>query len=133
MKCWLVCLVVPCVAWGWAPAMARADDQPPPASTPTLRDLFWPHEPDPNCSNLGERDPFTAGQCDVQVMAGKYQKSGFGPGGPAFDYYTIGVRFGCMLTSPELDGCCLRGNVEALLEAQYGAVTREFGHYTAGP
>ena len=141
MERWLVCLVLPWVVWGWAPGAGWGQDLPvvEAAPGPKLYEASWPEQPrstaelDSHCSNLGERDPFTAGQCDLQVMAGMYNRSGLGPGGPPFDYVPIAFRFGYMVTSPLFDQTWARGNVEALLEAQYSPVIKEFGHYIVGP
>jgi hypothetical protein len=140
MKRLLVCLVMTCLVWSRAPGMLRAGDIPTvPVTTPEkLYDISWPDKPpctaqlDANCSNLGDRDPFQMGMCDFQFMSGWYKKANLGPGGPAFDYIPIGLRFGCMLTDPLFDGSCFRGTVEGLLEVNYDKVIREFGHYASG-
>src|SRR5262245_34658056 len=82
---------------------------------------------DANCSNLGERDPFSAWQGSFQVMAGYYAKTNVGPIGPAFDYVPIALRVGCVCNTPALDDCCLRGCLEFLLELNYCPVVKEFG------
>ena len=141
MKRWLVCVTLACAVWGWAPGAGWGQEFPvvEVAPGPKLYELSWTEQPpttaelDAHCSNLGERDPFTAGQCDLQLMSGLYNRSGLGPGGPRFDYVPIAFRFGYMVTSPLFDQTWARGNVEALLEAQYGPVIKEFGHYIVGP
>jgi hypothetical protein len=88
---------------------------------------------DANCSNLGERDPFSAWSGTFQVMAGWYQQVRLGPHGPPFDYIPLALRLGSICNTPSLDHCCLRGCVELLLEVNYCPVVKKFGSYVTGP
>lgn len=130
-----------CLIWsGWCLGL-RAEELPVipvmPAEKPLQ--LSWPEKPlstaelDANCSNLSERDPFRPGNCTYQFMVGYFPSTSVGPGGPAFDYLPIAVRFGYMLTDTICDKTCLRGNFETLLEVNYAPVLREFGSYVTGP
>lgn len=88
---------------------------------------------DANCSNLSERYPFSKWQCTFQAMAGYYQKTTAGPGGPAFDYVPLALRLGCICHTPCWDECFLRGCPEFLLEVNGCPVVRKFGSWVAGP
>jgi lipid A 3-O-deacylase len=90
-------------------------------------------------------DPFSPVDCFAEAFAkhrGTLQVAGgayFSPVGvgprvqPKFDFAPIDVRLGCMLYSPCPDNCCLRGNVEALLELTTAPVTDGFGSIVIGP
>ena len=71
----------------------------------------------------------------LQVVGGAYFcPAGVGPRAtPRFDFAPIDVRLGCMLFSPWLDGCCLRGNVEAVLELTTAPVFFGPGAIVVGP
>lgn len=141
MKRLLTGLVLTGLVWHWSLSPAAAEPPAPksPDAAATLFQPTWPAdapciaELDANCDNLGDRDPFTKGQCSFQFMAGYFPKTDFGPGGPLFDYVPIGCRVGVMACTPQDGWGCLRGNVEILLEVYGAPVVREFGNYVVGP
>jgi lipid A 3-O-deacylase len=108
-----------------APPSPLLDVSWPPAAEPPLDDLLG--------ADLQRRDPFRPGQCGFQFMGGYYQKTGWGPGGPHFNYAPFDCRYGLVLTTPcDQDGW-LRGCVEALFVVNYSTVVGDFGNYVAGP
>jgi hypothetical protein len=93
----------------------------------------------------GDADPFYPIDCfaeafakhqgTLQVLGGAYfSPVGLGPKTqPRFNFAPIDVRLGCMLYSPCPDDCCLRGNVEALLELTAAPIFYGFGNIIVGP
>lgn len=106
-----------------APASPVAAAQSP--ADPSLNDLLG--------ANFALRDPFRAGQCGFQFMGGYYQKSGWGPGGPHFNYIPLDARYGLILNDPCDDHGWLRGCAEALFVVNYSQVVHAFGNYVTGP
>src|SRR5262249_37896547 len=80
-------------------------------------------------------DAFAKHHGALEVLGGAYfSPVGIGPRvQPRFNFAPIDVRFGCMLYSPCPDHCCLRGNVEALLELTTAPVFFSFGSIIIGP
>lgn len=122
------------VSLAWS--AARADD---PAAGPAAHtvDGAWPSATgaplDDLIGGLDRRDPYRAGQCLFQFMGGYFQKTGWGPGGPAFNYVPFDFRYGLILTDPCDQHGLLRGCVEALFAVNYSPVLRDFGSYVTGP
>lgn len=110
-----------------------------PQSPKPLTEVTWPSPADEAplddllCGNLGRRDPFRAGQCTFQFMGGYYQKTGWGPGGPHFNYVPLDFRYGLVLNDPCDQHGWLRGCVEAMFDVNYSPVLRDFGNYVTGP
>jgi hypothetical protein len=80
-------------------------------------------------------EAFAKHHCSLQVLGGAYFcPVGLGPRTtPRFNFAPIDVRLGCMLCSPHPDDCCLRGNVEALLELTTAPVFGGSGSVIIGP
>jgi Lipid A 3-O-deacylase (PagL) len=80
-------------------------------------------------------DAFAKCHGSFQVLGGAYFcPVGLGPRvTPRFDFAPIDVRLGCMLYSPCPDDCCLRGNVEAILELTTAPIFRGPGSIIIGP
>jgi hypothetical protein len=79
----------------------------------------------------GPEERLAAGTFTFQAVAGYFTRTGIGPGGPALDYAPVGVRLGYVISDPQ--GGVLRGCAEALLEANYSPIIREFGTHFVGP
>lgn len=94
-----------------------------------------PDEVDPFCPLDCFAETFSKYQGSLQVLGGAYfAPVGIGPRAtPRFNFAPIDVRLGCMLCSPHLDGCCLRGNVEAILELTTAPIFSGFGDIIVGP
>jgi lipid A 3-O-deacylase len=71
----------------------------------------------------------------LQTMGGAYfSPVGLGPRvQPRLNFAPIDVRLGCSLYSPYPDDCCLRGNVEAILELTAAPIFFGFGDIIIGP
>jgi hypothetical protein len=127
----------------WAQSAPAAEPgQPAPPGFPAPVPLIWgvPVE-----VFAGDTDPCYPLDCfaetfaglhgSLQVVGGAYFcPVGMGPRStPRFDFAPIDVRLGCILFSPWLDGCCLRGNIEALLELTTSTVLAGPGAIVTGP
>jgi hypothetical protein len=93
-----------------------------------------PDEVDPFCPLDCFAGAFAKHHGSLQLLGGAYfAPIGLGPRTtPRFDFAPIDVRLGCMLYSPFPDACCLRGNVEALLELTTAPIFSGFGHTIIG-
>jgi lipid A 3-O-deacylase len=130
-------------------AMAQA--QPAPATEPGPGTLFESIPPVPFVWGVPVEsvpefaDPFSPVDCfaetfakhhaSLQVAGGAYfSPVGLGPRvQPRFNFAPIDVRLGCMLYSPCPEDCCIRGNVEAILELTTAPVFFGFGDIVIGP
>jgi hypothetical protein len=94
-----------------------------------------PEQPDPSFPVEAFADAFAKHHGTLQVLGGAYFcPVGLGPRvTPHFDFAPIDVRLGCMLCSPGPEDCCLRGNVEALLELTTAPIFRGPGSIIIGP
>jgi hypothetical protein len=90
---------------------------------------------DPFCCTDGLAEAFAKHHCTLQVLGGAYFcPVGLGPRStPHFNFAPIDMRLGCMLCSPWLDGCCLRSNLEAVLELATAAIFSGPGTLVIGP
>jgi hypothetical protein len=90
---------------------------------------------DPFCPVDCFAEAFAKHHGSLQVLGGAYFcPIGLGPRTtPRYNFAPIDVRLGCMLCSPILDECCLRGNVEAILELTTAPVFDGFGSIIIGP
>jgi hypothetical protein len=89
----------------------------------------------PFCPPESFAETFAKHQVSLEVLGGAYfSPVHIGPRTqPAFNFAPIDVRLGCMLYAPWPDGCCLRGNIEALLELATAPVFFGFGDLVVGP
>ncbi|HLJ93809.1 MAG TPA: acyloxyacyl hydrolase, partial [Gemmataceae bacterium] len=80
-------------------------------------------------------EAFAKHHATLQLLGGAYfSPVGLGPRTqPRFNFAPIDLRLGCMLYSPCPDACCLRGNIEALLELTAAPVIYGFGDIVTGP
>jgi lipid A 3-O-deacylase len=80
-------------------------------------------------------ESFAKHQGSLQLLGGAYFcPVGLGPRTtPGFNFAPIDVRLGCMIYSPCPDDCCLRGNVEAILELTTAPIFRGSGSIIIGP
>lgn len=80
-------------------------------------------------------EAFAKHHATLQLLGGAYfSPVGLGPKTqPRFNFAPIDLRLGCMLYSPCPDDCCLRGNIEALLELTAAPVIYGFGDIVTGP
>jgi hypothetical protein len=94
-----------------------------------------PDDVDPCCGVDWLAEAFAKHHGSLQVLGGAYFcPIGLGPRTtPRFNFAPIDVRLGCMLYTPRPDNCCLRGNVEALLEFTTAPVFDGFGSIVLGP
>jgi hypothetical protein len=94
-----------------------------------------PEESDPLCPLECFADAFAKHHGSLQVLGGAYFcPVGLGPRTtPRFDFAPIDVRLGCMVYSPRPDDCCLRGNVEAILELTTAPIFVGPGSNIIGP
>lgn len=122
-------------------APARADEvvvAPPTTPGPTVT-VVWPEagqlceKTDKACGDLAARNPFLAGALSVQFLSGYSVGLGGKADEPSLDYTPQSLRIGTMLTAPE--DCCpawYQGNVELLLDLNYGRMVKDWGEYVAG-
>lgn len=101
----------------------------PPARAQATREIA---PADPLCADLPSIDPFRAGACSLQFMAGYYPMTSWGPGGPQLDYVPLAGRLGYVVKGPNPDRC-LKGVGEVFLEYLAAPITRTFGSYLTGP
>jgi hypothetical protein len=94
-----------------------------------------PGEVDPCFPADCSADAFAKHHGSLQVMGGAYFcPVGLGPRvTPRFNFAPIDVRLGCMLYSPCPDDCCLRGNIEAILDLTTAPIFRGPGSIVIGP
>ena len=94
----------------------------------------WPCRAEsPGDPGLAERDPFRAGSLTFQALPGYYNQTRVGPQGPPTDYAPLVLRLGYVFDKPTGDDY-LRGCFEAIVEANYSAVTHhDGGSFIAGP
>src|SRR5262249_1290821 len=78
-------------------------------------------------------DPFQAGACSLQFLAGYYPMTGIGPSGPTLDYTPLSLRLGYVLIGPDPERHWAPGVAEALFDYTAAPITRTFGSYVTGP
>jgi hypothetical protein len=83
--------------------------------------------------DLARVDPFRAGACSIQFLAGGYFMTGWGPVGPDVDYAPLSLRVGYMLTDPCPNWIVPVGTCEVLFDYTAAPITRTFGSYFTGP
>ena len=126
------------VSWSVAYAQPPADMENFAPATP----LIWGMPVEAISDDVA---PFSAVDCFAEIFA-KHQRSlqvlggayfspvGLGPKTqPRFNFSPIDVRLGCMLYAPCPEDCCVRGNIEALLEFTTAPVFFGFGDIIVGP
>lgn len=140
MKPLCVSLIVAVVSLGTAVAQAADVATPAPPAEPVvtvveLGDAVFSAKADAACSNLADRDPFSAGMASVQFLSGYVTRLSSGSdSGDRLSYTPQSLRLGYMLTTPQCDASAwYRGNLEVLLDYSYGAITQDFGSYLTGP
>jgi hypothetical protein len=100
---------------------------------PTAAPFALGEEMDPGCHDLAAKDPYRAGACSVQFLAGYFPMTDWGPVGPKVDHAPLSIRAGVMLNDADFHRACLPGCCELLLDYTYSPIVHEFGNYLTGP